>query len=422
MVGLHLRFRRTRETDVGGTGVRAVPDHDALPERGQHFGELPDSGRFLREAAARRDHPRRAVADDLVRDRRAVDLDRRHERALYARLPAMAAADLPLVAHWIDGKRVEGSSERRGDVFDPTTGQVSKLVAFASPGDVDAAVDAAAAAFTSWRWSSLAERTKIVFRFRELLDQRADALAAIITAEHGKVLADALRRSRTRVGSRRVRVRDGADAEGRLLAGRIGTRRRGVDASAARRRRDHQPVQLPGDGAVLVLSDCDRGRQHGHPQAEREGPVGRELDRRVVGRSRAAGRRLQRRARRQRCSRRAARTPRHQGRVVRRLDSGRAARLRNRDAAREARAGIGRREEPHDRVARRRSRPRGRRRGQRRIRFRRGTVHGHLRCRRGRRCRRRARRQDRRRASAGCRSAGATPTWARSSRARIWSG
>jgi malonate-semialdehyde dehydrogenase (acetylating)/methylmalonate-semialdehyde dehydrogenase len=104
----------------------------------------------------------------------------------------MAAADLPLVAHWIDGKRVEGSSERRGEVFNPSTGQVAKLVAFASTADVAAAVDAASAAFTSWRWSSLAERTKIVFRFRELLDQRADALAAIITAEHGKVLGDAL--------------------------------------------------------------------------------------------------------------------------------------------------------------------------------------------------------------------------------------
>ena len=55
--------------------------------------------------------------------------------------------------------------------------------------------------------------------------------------------------------------------------------RRVLDPPAARRRRDHQPVQLPGDGAVLVLPDRDRGRQHGDPQAEREGPVGRELDR-----------------------------------------------------------------------------------------------------------------------------------------------
>ncbi len=104
----------------------------------------------------------------------------------------MTAADPPRVAHWIDGKRVEGSSERRGEVFDPSTGRVTSLVAFASAEDVDVAVDAANVAFTSWRWSSLAERTKILFRFRELLDQRAEALAAIITAEHGKVSSDAL--------------------------------------------------------------------------------------------------------------------------------------------------------------------------------------------------------------------------------------
>ena len=67
-------------------------------------------------------------------------------------------AALPLVSHWIDGKLVEGSSTRRGDVFDPATGQVTKQVAFATANDVDAAVDAASAAFTSWRSASLAER------------------------------------------------------------------------------------------------------------------------------------------------------------------------------------------------------------------------------------------------------------------------
>ena len=99
---------------------------------------------------------------------------------------------VPLVAHWIDGKLVEGSAERRGDVFDPATGRVTKQVAFGSTEDVDAAVEAASAAFGAWRSSSLAERTRILFRFRELLDRRSDALAAIITAEHGKVTNDAL--------------------------------------------------------------------------------------------------------------------------------------------------------------------------------------------------------------------------------------
>jgi len=104
----------------------------------------------------------------------------------------MSHTELRRVAHWIDGKHVEGSSDRRGEVFDPSTGQVTGLVTFASAQDVDAAVDAASAAFATWQWSSLAERTKILFRFRELFDQRAEELAAIITAEHGKVSGDAL--------------------------------------------------------------------------------------------------------------------------------------------------------------------------------------------------------------------------------------
>ena len=97
----------------------------------------------------------------------------------------------PLIAHWIGGRVVEGSGARSGDVFDPATGRVAKQVAYASPADVDAAVAAAGAAFPSWRATSLAERTRILFRFRELLNDRADDLAAIITAEHGKVLSDA---------------------------------------------------------------------------------------------------------------------------------------------------------------------------------------------------------------------------------------
>ncbi len=99
---------------------------------------------------------------------------------------------LPLVSHWIDGKLVEGASARTGEVFDPATGRVTKRVAFASVADVDTAVAAATGAFAAWRSSSLAERTKVLFRFRELLQLRADDLAAIITSEHGKNLGDAL--------------------------------------------------------------------------------------------------------------------------------------------------------------------------------------------------------------------------------------
>ncbi len=106
-------------------------------------------------------------------------------------MTASGGEALPLVTHWIDGKPVEGSSTRRGEVFDPATGLVTRQVAFASDDDVDEAVAAANTAFGAWRSTSLAERTKIMFRFRELVHQGADELAEIITAEHGKVRSDA---------------------------------------------------------------------------------------------------------------------------------------------------------------------------------------------------------------------------------------
>ena len=105
---------------------------------------------------------------------------------------SVAGADFPLVAHWIGGKELPGVSGPRGEVTDPATGRVIRQVAFASAADVDAAVAAAGDAFVAWRSVSLAERTKVLFSFRELLNARAAELAAIITTEHGKVLADAL--------------------------------------------------------------------------------------------------------------------------------------------------------------------------------------------------------------------------------------
>ena len=117
---------------------------------------------------------------------------------------------LPLVGHWIGGRTVEGAGTRVGDVYDPATGRVARQVAFATAEDVDDAVAAAQAAFATWRATSLAERTRVLFRFRQLLDARADELAAVITSEHGKVLSDAVGRSRaakrwssSRAGSRR---------------------------------------------------------------------------------------------------------------------------------------------------------------------------------------------------------------------------
>ena len=96
------------------------------------------------------------------------------------------------IPHWIDGARREGAGDRTAPVTDPATGEVTGAVALATPEEVDAAVAAATAAFPAWRDTSLTKRTAVLFRFRELLNARKPELAAIITAEHGKVLDDAL--------------------------------------------------------------------------------------------------------------------------------------------------------------------------------------------------------------------------------------
>jgi malonate-semialdehyde dehydrogenase (acetylating) / methylmalonate-semialdehyde dehydrogenase len=97
-----------------------------------------------------------------------------------------------LLAHWIDGERRASQSGRTSPVFNPATGEQTGDVGLADVGEVDAAVAIAKAAAREWRHASLSKRAAILFTFRELLHQRSDELAAIVTAEHGKVTADAL--------------------------------------------------------------------------------------------------------------------------------------------------------------------------------------------------------------------------------------
>jgi len=95
------------------------------------------------------------------------------------------------VRHWIGGKPHEGPAGRQGDIYDPATGRLTGRVDFASAAEVDAAVAAAKAAFPAWRDASLAKRTAVLFRFRELLAARRRELAELISSEHGKVISDA---------------------------------------------------------------------------------------------------------------------------------------------------------------------------------------------------------------------------------------
>ncbi|MGY1435862.1 CoA-acylating methylmalonate-semialdehyde dehydrogenase [Streptomyces reniochalinae] len=96
------------------------------------------------------------------------------------------------LGHWIGNKPHESASGTVGPVWNPATGAQHTQVALASVDEVDAAVAAAKAAYREWSQTSLARRTAFLFRYRALLDAHRDEIAALITAEHGKVHADAL--------------------------------------------------------------------------------------------------------------------------------------------------------------------------------------------------------------------------------------
>src|SRR6266446_6298436 len=96
------------------------------------------------------------------------------------------------ISHWIGGRLVEGRSGRNGPVYNPALGQQTGAVDFATPEEVDLAVQTAREAFESWRAMSLSKRTAIFFQIRELVHERQEEIARILTAEHGKVLSDAM--------------------------------------------------------------------------------------------------------------------------------------------------------------------------------------------------------------------------------------
>ncbi len=93
--------------------------------------------------------------------------------------------------HFIAGHLVQGASGRKGPVFNPATGAIHSNVAFASADETRAAIQVAKAALAGWSATPPLQRARVLFRFKALLDAHADELAAIITREHGKVLADA---------------------------------------------------------------------------------------------------------------------------------------------------------------------------------------------------------------------------------------
>jgi len=94
------------------------------------------------------------------------------------------------IGHFIGGKSVAGTSGRTADVFNPASGEITGKVALASPAEVNAAVEAANAAWPAWASMPPLRRARVMFKFKELLERDRKEIAAIITSEHGKVLSD----------------------------------------------------------------------------------------------------------------------------------------------------------------------------------------------------------------------------------------
>ncbi len=102
-----------------------------------------------------------------------------------------AGAPLAALGHYVAGAHRPGGSGRTGPVFDPAAGAPRARVALASAAETAAAISAARAAAPAWAATPPLQRARVLFRFKALLDAHRDELAALITGEHGKVLADA---------------------------------------------------------------------------------------------------------------------------------------------------------------------------------------------------------------------------------------
>src|SRR5690242_9518574 len=109
--------------------------------------------------------------------------------AILAESSARIGAEVPF---WIGGVRTSSHGTRRGEVTNPSTGQVVRHVLFGDATDIDHAVQSAAAALPAWKTMTPVSRARILMKFRELLEAHQKGLAALISEEHGKVFADAM--------------------------------------------------------------------------------------------------------------------------------------------------------------------------------------------------------------------------------------
>ena len=309
------------------------------------------------------------------------------------------ASDVKRISHWIGGRSVAGESGRSGPVYNPATGEQTGAVDFATVEEVDSAVQAARDAFPAWRAVSLSKRSELLFAMRENVHQRREDIARILTAEHGKVLSDAMGEV-----ARGLEVIEYACGIPTLLKGEYSEQAStGIDVYSIRQPVGvvagitpfNFPAMVPmwmfapaiacGNTFVLKPSEKDPSASLFIAELLHEAGLPDGVFNVVHGDKVAVD----------------ALLDHPDVAAVSFVGSTPVAKYiyETRHEARQARAGARRREEPHGRAAGRGRRPGGGRGGQRRLRLGGRALHGDLRGRRRRRRRRSARRRRSRSAS-----------------------
>ena len=173
-----------------------------------------------------------------------------------------ATAAVERLRNYIGGQWVDAPVPDSEPLYNPATGEVIAAVPMSDASDVDRAVQAAEAAFDAWRETPVLRRARVMFRYKQLLEEHKEELAAIITREHGKTLADA--RAELERGIEVVEFATGIPT---LLMGKtleqVGT---DVDVdmypAAARDVRRHLPVQFSRHDSDVDVSSGHRVRKH----------------------------------------------------------------------------------------------------------------------------------------------------------------
>ncbi len=213
--------------------------------------------------------------------------------------PEVASAGLDRVNHWINGARVPGTSGRSGPVYNPATGQVARQVDFASVGGGRRSSRRGARGVPGVARDEhqQADGDHVPRPQPRRAAPRGNRRAPDPGARQGAIRRPG--RGRARPREPRVRDRHPAPDQGRVHRAGQHRHRRLPDPPATGRGGGHHAVQLPRHGADVDVRQRHRLRQHLHPEAVREGPLGIGLPRRAAEGGGRAGRRLQRRPRRQ---------------------------------------------------------------------------------------------------------------------------